>query len=1095
MSRSIAVPIVACLLLAAGAPPAPAADWIRPDYSAAAPQRFRQVDIFGETAKHAPLIYRTEVDVPDGCDRVTAMLRTTEWSYVWVDGRLVSADAGDDTTDIEIARRLRNRLQWLDLGEQLTPGRHVLAVSAAQEGFALDGGFYAGAQLLGKLQSHDGWSVTRFAPGTVVADHAIMTFDYDGAAEPKLCGPATDVMAVDAWHAREDALAAAHFGQSAARLRQKLADIRWRLDLMASKGLYIVDHEATGWGGPGRIRPDLAAGAATMLAEIPPLAERLTRLAAANIRSVDELKKILPDFRQVFLDVERMAAWLAQATAAAETADWAVARALIEQSSVEVPRIDAADPKQWARRYGLRRRLPLSPLNVSRYDPYGWLPLVELSDGDLTRWGVRVNPVPDPGRAAAERPWLFRTDPADSGVNESRWRMDYPTDEGWTEVTLGHDWSRCEDPRIAAFTGVAWYRGRIRIPATWAGMPIELKLTVSGDEQVWINGREVTSLGAGFRKRTYSIPADAVVYGGVNILAVRIDAAGAERGLTGEVTAGCPALNRPAEQDAPPVDVLATPLSPCVVLTPRTDLLRIYHGGKAALALPRSGRMEPATAYATAADGQLAANWTLLWLTPPTPDDVRRPILLVFEACPVEIRCSRGLTEVKLDRPGRRIVAVRPWARRNLSTAAGEVDLAERIRFWSRASRAVPINYVCLTDILPHGTWGAPQVDQVVLYGYLETTDQWDTPPLKIAPLPAPACLGLDCGAALEVADAEQMQVLQDGGIAAAYRGFVGRTEIRYRYPARTSRYVGFTYRKPSSTTSLKEVRLLASLGANSLRWRHRWDDQLATQPPPPASRPAGRNQPPTPEELTRAVGLRYVHSLVDDPQRAADRTGRGYELFAEAVGRYYRMTAARLGARDASLVGYELLDAPVHYPRQPYDRAIRRITEQIRSVDDEHTIFVQPCAAEAGPAGLALLEPTGDGRTVYGFRDDRFTVHGPADRWPRADADISDIARHWWPAIAFGIRHGVDLHCTGFGNFPTRLTDTHEQRLLLNDMLRLIGQFGMHSHFDSAEDLFVLQADGAVQPTHAAEAYRAYLQGPWVDPPYRKATRTPSQP
>ncbi|GAH62596.1 unnamed protein product, partial [marine sediment metagenome] len=199
----IAFPIV---LILAG--PAQAGDWIRPDWSQSPPVRFPSVWVFGKSVENSPRIYRTVIDVPDRCDRATAMLRTADWACVWVDGRQVFAAGADSTADDARTRRVaRNKLQWLDLSEYLTPGRHVLTVSASDRGFVLDGGLYAGTRRLADLTSSDTWTVTRFAPATVIEDQAIVTDAYDGQAVDGLCGPATAVRAVDVWTVREDTLA------------------------------------------------------------------------------------------------------------------------------------------------------------------------------------------------------------------------------------------------------------------------------------------------------------------------------------------------------------------------------------------------------------------------------------------------------------------------------------------------------------------------------------------------------------------------------------------------------------------------------------------------------------------------------------------------------------------------------------------------------------------------------------------------------------------------------------------------------------------------------------------------------------------------
>ncbi len=72
--------------------------------------------------------------------------------------------------------------------------------------------------------------------------------------------------------------------------------------------------------------------------------------------------------------------------------------------------------------------------------------------------------------------------------------------------------------------------------------------------------------------------------------------------------------------------------------------------------------MTAAQKYRAEEDGPLAANWVLLWLTPRSQSDVRRPILLVFERNPDSIISEPGVTKITLLPGSQQVVAVLPWA-------------------------------------------------------------------------------------------------------------------------------------------------------------------------------------------------------------------------------------------------------------------------------------------------------------------------------------------------------------------------------------------------------------------------------------------------
>jgi hypothetical protein len=193
------------------------------------------------------------------------------------------------------------------------------------------------------------------------------------------------------------------------------------------------------------------------------------------------------------------------------------------------------------------------------------------------------------------------------------------------------------------------------------------------------------------------------------------------------------------------VEVLSTPLSPCVVLTPKTDTLQIHHSVTAKLMLP--GDVSAGKSAYAAADGKLKANWALLWLTPGTAAGAERPILLVFQANPAGIACAEGVTTVKFAQPGQRVIAVRPWAKARPDDPAAKVDIAAAVGMWSRAALAVPVNYLSVTRVLQKGepylnltvdnVPKGPVLGHTVIYDYLTTQDEWNTQPLKLAPLPA----------------------------------------------------------------------------------------------------------------------------------------------------------------------------------------------------------------------------------------------------------------------------------------------------------------------------------------------------------------------
>ncbi len=1067
--------IAATAAILALACPALAGNWLTPAWPEGKEPQYRPVPLFWFEVRECPLVYRTEIDVPKGADRATALVRTMSYVYVYVDGELAYRWAPQPRSEKAAAIPPDpSRAHEVDLSDRLTPGRHVIVVSAPAKGFVLDGGFYAAAKRLAPLATDDKWTVAKFAPTTIIEDEPVMRPGYKGDAAP--------VKAGEEWTAPEDALTAAAAKAAQARHEQTVADAVWRLELLAKKGIYINGDAAYSWGGAARLQAD-------------PLGREVIRGAT---RLLEDAKKP------------------AAQSAAGMDADLAIA---VERLSEGVARMDEAkalglastttagpwpavvgpnDPKMPEIRRQLQKALghPLPRLNESRYDRLGWFNHPGLTDSDISKWGVRINPVTGPTKVPAPNRWLFATDPKDSGVAELRWSIGYNIETQMAMFPVGTGWQA--DKRFADYKGAAWYRTRLHVPGEWAGSEVVLTVPVAGQERLWLNDRELTARGSGQGNRTYRLAPEEVNYGGENFLAVRIQADGERRGLVGTVEAACPALDAPEAKSTPPVAVLSTPLSPCVVLTPETGTLEIRHAGKARLFIAGSGR--PLIESAGGLDlkgGRLpAGNWVLVW-----PDGAAaRPILLVFEKSPAAITCEPGLTRVKLPEGGRRIIAVRPWAK--AKPPEDPAVIAATAAFWSRAALAVPVNYMEVTRVIKPGepydsiaidkVPAGPVLGHTVVYDYLETKDEWGTKPLRIAPLPALASYAVDTkfrGLALD--EATRIEVVQDGGMPAPYRAVKDADRVSYSYPVEPyPRFIGFTSwmfagGDAGVTGNKRECELMAAVGANSFRPQHNWSDQ----PPPKGMFPPDdtRTRVQITADACKDAGINYMNNIDETlGDRAAAVTG-DYPAFMARVTEHYEKIARQLGARPFWQVAYDLINEPFHHKHEQYNPALKDLTRRVRAIDKTHLLYIEPCEAWGAIQQLALIEPTGDPLTVYSFHDYNFRLLKPSDRWPTMEKDITNIYQMWMPAFMFQARHGVCMHCGEFGGFAESTDDTLAQKVLMNDFFRIFDQFGMHHHYYSGRQVFERLADGSCRPSNVARAYRAYFSRGDVNAYYKK--------
>jgi hypothetical protein len=650
--------------------------------------------------------------------------------------------------------------------------------------------------------------------------------------------------------------------------------------------------------------------------------------------------------------------------------------------------------------------------------------------------------------------------------------------------------------RVKDYKGIAWYRTRVALPAEWAGSDVTIAMRIAGKARVWINDQEITDRG-GEGGRPFVIPAAMLLFGAENFLSLRVDADGPARGLTAPTDVSCPALEGPAGKATPVVDVLATPLSPCVVLTPRAGALHIHHAGKAGLILPGGKAAVGAGTYDAAKDGKLAANWAMLWLTPAAASAVERPILLVFDTPPASIACEQGVTKATFAAadPPARVIAIRPWAK--AVPKQDDPAVAAKAGFWSRAALAVPINYMNITTVLPASrqtaTQGKPWDDisidavpagpvlgQAVIYDYLTTTDAWDTEPLKLAPLPALCSMAMDSKfRGLKVDAAEKFEILHEAGCAGPYRAAQGTARVSYSYPVEPwPRLVGFTSYMFSGADvgvpgNKREMELIAATGANS----YRPQNNFASEPAAMGVAEEKRTRIRALADLCRDSGVNFMNNI-DETLGHEPMVRNEYDKWVQTcLFPHYDKLVPQLADRPFWQVAYDLVNEPFHHQAAAYNAAMKGLTARIRKQDRRHLLYIEPCQAWGAIQQLALVEPTGDPLTMYSFHDYNFKVDKPEDRWPTADRDISTICRMWWPAFQFAIRHGTGMHCGEFGAFGPASNDSPAQTLLLNDFYRIFDQFGMHHHYYSGREIYQRQLDGSLGPSNVVRAFRAYIR------------------
>ena len=113
--------------------------------------------------------------------------------------------------------------------------------------------------------------------------------------------------------------------------------------------------------------------------------------------------------------------------------------------------------------------------------------------------------------------------------DDMSWKDPDLDESGWEKVELPADWEKHSDYEKDPAYG--WYRKTVHIPENWKGGPLELYLGKIDDiDATYINGKKIGSTGSfppdsngkHQKQRHYTVPAEAVRFGGANVIAIRV---------------------------------------------------------------------------------------------------------------------------------------------------------------------------------------------------------------------------------------------------------------------------------------------------------------------------------------------------------------------------------------------------------------------------------------------------------------------------------------------------------------------------------------------------------------------------------------------
>lgn len=142
------------------------------------------------------------------------------------------------------------------------------------------------------------------------------------------------------------------------------------------------------------------------------------------------------------------------------------------------------------------------------------------------------------GEIKLNGPWKFQLDPADTGIQKG-WSSPKYDDSAWKQINVPGDWESQgytqanpswsqSDDLHQPYTGYAWYRKTVVIPAEWKGRSVVLNAGKIDDlDWTYVNGSRVGSTTDRSNwpsaiERTYTIPSDVVKWGQPNVIAIRV---------------------------------------------------------------------------------------------------------------------------------------------------------------------------------------------------------------------------------------------------------------------------------------------------------------------------------------------------------------------------------------------------------------------------------------------------------------------------------------------------------------------------------------------------------------------------------------------
>jgi len=394
---------------------------LAPDWQGREPS-FEPGSLFWRTREfpNSPVLYRTVLTLPaKPLDFAALRIRTHRYAYLFVTrfdrfseldplGKLVAkVEAPRENPDAEVELFADLTPHLVDgLTEQPLQREFALLLSAPPEGFLMEGvlSFRDGSvQIFGSKPNR--WRAQKFPPLTVLEFEPCMSpkFDDRGWFPVRTFGGGTDTPPKELVAQLRDFVER----ERKERLRRQLEDARWRLGLLRDKGIYIVDDEAFGFGGAGRLPEWLLQIAERLLQRGATDGDRQTVLATEALSlfawANDEVTNLANHIKlwralgqteraqrcerefNALAPLLRKAEKLLQANLAGSgkpSSELFAAVALLRELRHRL--LSLRHPE-------VSKALIVNDLNSGLENKFGWFDTTALLDNDVSRWGLRVS--------------------------------------------------------------------------------------------------------------------------------------------------------------------------------------------------------------------------------------------------------------------------------------------------------------------------------------------------------------------------------------------------------------------------------------------------------------------------------------------------------------------------------------------------------------------------------------------------------------------------------------------------------------------------------------------------------------------------------